>query len=194
MSIKLNESYYALIEAVQNGDNVNEVNSKFKNFIDALTRFSVNEKQFLLTFRTLSQIKIDVCSKGKVIDLTMFDLLGRITALLEVEIKVTLLKLKNPVLAKMDKPSAQNDLELLNWTDDKIKLVALIYAIARSINNGNAKIKKIVRCFEYIFQISLGNVYDVLHDLNIRKEGPCKYLMELPDHLLKKLDELNSKK
>ncbi len=94
----------------------------------------------------------------------------------------------------MDKPSAQNDLELLNWTDDKIKLVALIYAIARSINNGNAKIKKIVRCFEYIFQISLGNVYDVLHDLNIRKEGPCKYLMELPDHLLKKLDELNSKK
>lgn len=194
MSIKLNESYYALIEAVQNGGNVNEVNSKFKNFIDALTKFSVNEKQFLLTFRTLSQIKIDVCSKGKVIDLTMFDLLGRITALLEVEIKVTLLKLKNPVLAKMDKPSAQNDLELLNWTDDKIKLVALIYAIARSINNGNAKIKKIVRCFEYIFQISLGNVYDVLHDLNIRKEGPCKYLMELPDHLLKKLDELNSKK
>lgn len=194
MSIKLNESYYALIDGVKRGSNPVEINCKFKNFIDQLTEFSTTEQQLLLTFRTLNQIKIDIYSKEKVVDLTSFDLFNRITSLLEVEIKLTLLKLKNPLLAKMDKSNNNNGLELLTWTADKNDLVALIYAIAKSINNGNAAIKKIVRCFEYIFQINLGNIYDVLQDLNIRKEGPCSYLLELPNLLLKKIDQLNSKK
>lgn len=194
MSIKLNESYYALIEAVNNGSNASEVNCKFKNFIEELTKFSTDEQQILLTFRTLNQIKINIYSKEKVIDLTSFDLFNRITALLEVEIKLTLLKLKNPLLAKMDRSNSNSDLELLTWTADKNDLVALIYAIAKSINNGNAAVKKIVRCFEYIFQINLGNIYDVLQDLNIRKERPCTYLLQLPSLLLKNTDQLNSNK
>jgi hypothetical protein len=193
MNIKLNESYYGLIKAIQNDSNLSEINCKFKIFVDELTKFSINEPKILSAYRTLNQITIDIHSKSKTIDLTIYNIFERITALLEVEIKIALLKLENPILIKMDKPDTENVLELLNWTDDKNDLVALIYAIFPSINNGNAKIKKIVRCFEHIFQINLGNIYDVLQDLNIRKEGPCTYLESLPDALMKKIDKLNRK-
>lgn len=193
MSIKLSESYYALIEVVQNGGNENEVNSRFHIFVDELFNFSANEQRVFSAYRALSRVRIDIYSKSKTIDLTVFDLFERITALIDTEIKITILKLENPALIKLDRAVSENEPELLNWTEDKNDLIALIYAIAKSIDNGKAKIKKITRCFEYIFQIDLGNVYDALHDLNIRKEGPCAYLNTLPGVLMKKIDELNSK-
>lgn len=194
MKSKLNESYHALINAVQNGNDLNEVNRKFEVFADQLENFSANEQRIFSVFRTLGRIRIDVHSKSKVIDLTICDVFDRLTALIDIEITTALLKLKEPALIKLDRTSAESELELLNWTDDKNDLVALIYGTAKSINNGKAKIKKIVRCFEYIFQIDLGNVYDALGDLNIRKEGPCAYLNTLSDVLMKKIDELNAKK
>lgn len=194
MKSKLNESYHALINAVQNGNDLNEVNRKFEVFADQLENFSANEQRIFSVFRTLGRIRIDVHSKSKVIDLTVCDVFDRLTALIDIEITTALLKLKEPALIKLDRTSAESELELLNWTDDKNDLVALIYGTAKSINNGKAKIKKIVRCFEYIFQIDLGNVYDALGDLNIRKEGPCAYLDTLSDVLMKKIDELNAKK
>lgn len=194
MKSKLNESYHALINAVQNGNDQNEVNHKFEAFADELENFSANGQRIFSVFRTLGRIRIDVRSKSKVIDLTVCDVSDRLTALINIEITTALLKLKNPALVKLDRPATESELELLNWTDDKNDLVALIYGITKSINNGNAKIKKIVRCFEYIFQIDLGNVYDALGDLNIRKEGPCAYLKTLSDVLMKKIDELNAKK
>lgn len=194
MKSKLNESYHALINAVQNGNDLNEVNRKFEVFADQLENFSANEQRIFSVFRTLGRIRIDVHFKSKVIDLTICDVFDRLTALIDIEITTALLKLKEPALIKLDRTSAESELELLNWTDDKNDLVALIYGTAKSINNGKAKIKKIVRCFEYIFQIDLGNVYDALGDLNIRKEGPCAYLNTLSDVLMKKIDELNAKK
>lgn len=194
MKSKLNESYHALINAVQNGNEQNEIDHKFEAFADELENFSANGQSIFSVFRTLGRIRIDVHFKSKAIDLTVCDVLDRVTALINLEITTTLLKLKNPALIKLDRPVAESELELLNWTEDKNDLVALIYGIAKSINNGKAKIKKIVRCFEYIFQIDLGNVYDALADLNIRKEGPCAYLDTLSDVLMKKIDELNAKK
>ena len=44
------------------------------------------------------------------------------------------------------------------WTNPKIDLIVLIYAIKNSINNGNVYYKTIQKCFEYIFQVNLGNI------------------------------------
>lgn len=146
---------------MQNGGNENEVNSRFHIFVDELSNFSANEQRIFSAYRVLSRVRVDVCSKNRAIDLTVFDLFERITTLIDTEI-ITILKLKNPGLIKLDRSVSENEPELLNWTEDKNDLIALIYAIAKSIDNDKAKIKKINRCFEYIFQIDPGNVYDAL--------------------------------
>lgn len=194
MSMKLNESYYALVNAITKGYAEKEVNCRLNEFIKTLTDFSANKPKVFSVYRALHLIKTDIGLKRKVLDQTSQDLIDRIIGIIETEIDITQLKLKNPELIDIDKNVNRQTPELLNWTDDKIHLVALIYAIAKSINNGNAKIKQIVRCFEYFLQIKLGNVYDILQDLNIRKEGPCSYLEKLPQILQSKMDELNSKK
>lgn len=193
MKIKLNESYYALLDEVKTGSNANELDRKFYVFVDALVEFSSNGQKIFSTYRVLSQIKADINLKKETLDLAVYDLYDRIIAHIEIETDITLLKLKNPELIDLDRDVAGGPPELLDWTDSKTDLIELIYGISKSINNGKAGMRKIVRCFEYFFQIKLGNFYDVLGDLNIRKGGPCQYLMKLPAVLLKKLDELNSK-
>lgn len=50
-----------------------------------------------------------------------------------------------------------------NWTESKVALVELIYALhsARSINKGRIGIKEIAHLFESIFNIELGDVYRI---------------------------------
>jgi hypothetical protein len=196
MTAKLNECYYILLETVKENCSANEINLRFNTFIDLLIGFASDEKRIFSVYRTLKQMKIDIRLKGKVIDLTLYDLSERMTALIDVEIEIILFKLKNPELIRLDNQDKVTDKdhpELLEWTDPKINLIEVAYGISKSINNGNAAMAGIVRCLEYIFQVDLGNFYDALGELNTRKGGPCRYLETLPGILLKKLDEINSK-
>jgi hypothetical protein len=66
-----------------------------------------------------------------------------------------------------------------SWTADKIDLIELIYAIKMSINDGNVSIKALQECFEHIFQVKLGNIYDRFQEINERKGDKAKYLETL---------------
>lgn len=196
MITKLNECYYALLEDVRKNCSANEINLGFNTFVDLLIEFTSGDKRIFSVYRALKQMKIDIRLKGKVIDLTLYDLSERMTALIDVEMEIILLKLKNPELIHLDnqdKVTGKKQPELLKWTDYKINLIELAYGISKSINNGNASMARIIRCLEYFFQVDLGNFYDTLGELNTRKGGPCQYLKSLPGVLFKKLEEINSK-
>ena len=64
------------------------------------------------------------------------------------------------------------------WTDDKVQLVELIYAIhkTRSVNFGNITLRALQDSFEYVFQVKLGNISDKLREINERKGTKVRYL------------------
>lgn len=75
----------------------------------------------------------------------------------------------------------------LSWTDSKVALVELIYALheAGVFNNGKSDIKQIVGCFEEQFSVDLGNYARVFSEIRIRKSGQTNFL----DHLRERLSQ-----
>ncbi|MFA9372320.1 MAG: RteC domain-containing protein [Labilibaculum antarcticum] len=80
----------------------------------------------------------------------------------------------------------------LRWTDKKVALVELIYALfcSNSLNDGNAEIKEITNSFENLFSVDLGDVYHAFLEIRGRKIEPTKFLDLLKDSLLNKIKEL----
>jgi hypothetical protein len=83
-----------------------------------------------------------------------------------------------------------NNKETIVWTDSKVSLVELIYAIheAGSIDKGSSDIKFLTRLFESIFQIDLGDYYHTYLEIKMRN-NPTKYLDSLKAALLRKIEQ-----
>lgn len=79
----------------------------------------------------------------------------------------------------------------MQWTGSKVSLIELIYALqtAGVINNKNADIKQLTVFFENIFQMELGNIYNVFQEMRIRKKNRTSFLDQLRDVLVKRMDE-----
>lgn len=79
----------------------------------------------------------------------------------------------------------------LQWTGSKVSLIELIYSLqtAGAINNGVADIKLLTNFFENIFQVDLGNVYNVFQEMRIRKKNRSSFLDQLKEKLIKRMDE-----
>jgi len=76
------------------------------------------------------------------------------------------------------------------WTDSKISLTELIYALhsARSINNGNIEIKELAKLVEYIFNVDLGDYYRDYLQMKGR-QSPTRYIDTLKCALNKRISE-----
>jgi len=76
----------------------------------------------------------------------------------------------------------------LTWTDSKVSLIELIYALHTSgvFNHGKSDLKQVVRSFEELFSIELGNYARVFSEIRIRKSGQTNFL----DHLRGRLGRL----
>ena len=81
----------------------------------------------------------------------------------------------------------------LRWTDPKIGIIELIYALKEkgAFNNGKADLNQIKECFEKIFSISLGNIYRYFQDILTRKTGYTPYLDQLKERLRWKIDHID---
>jgi hypothetical protein len=77
------------------------------------------------------------------------------------------------------------------WTDSKIALVELIYALhsTRSVNDGKIDIKELVELFEKLFNINLEEYSRTFIDIRMRKTGRTKFLDNLKQSLLKRMEE-----
>jgi hypothetical protein len=79
-----------------------------------------------------------------------------------------------------------------NWTDPKVDLIELGYAIFSrgSVNNGKADIKLIISALEYAFNVSLGHFYAVFQqNIRIRKKNRTIYMDSAKEHLERRMDD-----
>ena len=104
-------------------------------------------------------------------------------------IKSTLAKLE----IQHDLSGGQKSLTQTNvsWTDSKVALVELLYALqsAGSCNNGTIDLKQLANHFEKIFNIDLGNYYRVFQEMRIRKISRTTFLDQLKDRLIQRMDK-----
>ncbi|WP_313138662.1 RteC domain-containing protein [Myroides sp.] len=77
----------------------------------------------------------------------------------------------------------------LNWAESKTALTELIYALHSQGAFGNADIIAIAKTFESTFNISLGDFYHTFMELKARKINRTKFIDNLRDALIMKMDE-----
>lgn len=79
----------------------------------------------------------------------------------------------------------------LKWTGAKSDLIEIIYALhaAHVFNNGKADLKAIAQTLEDIFDIKLGQYTRVFYDIRARKINKTKFIDELKEALLKKIND-----
>lgn len=73
----------------------------------------------------------------------------------------------------------------LNWTDSKVALIELAYALhARgAVDSGKAGINQLIRTFEKAFNIELNNFYRMYLDMSLRKKNKTPFLDSLKEYL-----------
>lgn len=81
----------------------------------------------------------------------------------------------------------------LNWTGNKTDLIELLYALhaSGSINNSEAEVKQIALALEEVFHVKLGNYYDYLKKIAMRKKSQVPFMDTLRERLLRRLSELD---
>jgi hypothetical protein len=90
-----------------------------------------------------------------------------------------------------DTAEVKSNEKRLQWTGPKVSLIELIYSLqtAGVVNNGTADIKLLTDFFERVFQLDLGNVYNVFQEMRIRKKNRSSFLDQLKDRLIQRMDE-----
>lgn len=81
----------------------------------------------------------------------------------------------------------------LKWTESKIALVEIIYALdsLKVFNKGDADIKQIAATFQTVFNIDLGDYYRTFSEIKDRKKNNTKFLDRLKNALLKRILKFN---
>lgn len=185
----LDSKYNDLLESVIN--NRGEINSKYEAFVNQTIIFCSDDNNIFDIYRKLKEIEADLTLRLEGREGVLHHVLcKRLRSFIATEIEIILFKLHQPELIALCKEGAPYP-SLLHWTDDKVSLVEMMYSIRKSINHGKASMKKITSCFEFMFQIKLGNVYDIFSEINDRKSNVTRYLDTLPGNLIKELDRLN---
>ena len=83
----------------------------------------------------------------------------------------------------------------LNWTESKVALIELIYAIhsTGAVNKGVTDIKLLSDVFEQIFHIDLGDRYRAFIEIRARKKERTKFIDYLKESLIHRMDETDQK-
>jgi len=107
------------------------------------------------------------------------------------------LKKEIKIIDSRDTNGSQTDQETnvwdskLFWTDTKKAAIELIYAIhsSKSINSGKVDIKELASAFERVLHIKLGDLYHGFIEIRLRKKERTRYLDNLKDSLIQRMDE-----
>jgi len=111
----------------------------------------------------------------------------------------------NTEIEKLDSKCGENDNKgkedeypadsKLYWTDSKVALIELIYAIHSSgaINKGVTDINELAKVFEEIFNIDLGDLYRTFVEIRLRKKDRTKFIDYLKNRLLGRMDDADQR-
>ncbi|MDR3652355.1 MAG: RteC domain-containing protein [Paludibacter sp.] len=112
--------------------------------------------------------------------------------MLSIFLNEELSKLDHTVNKEVERTSFPKTKE--TWTDSKVALVELIYAIhsTGSINFGKYDLKSLTSYFENVFNIELGDIYRTFLEIRGRKGSRVQYLDQLRKNLIERMDKADS--
>ena len=111
----------------------------------------------------------------------------------------------NTEIEKLDSKCGENDNKgkededlhgsKLIWTESKVALMELIYAIhsTGAINKGVTDINELTKVFEELFNIDLGDPYRTFIEMRLRKKDRTKFIDILKNRLLGRMDDADQK-
>jgi len=158
------------------------LNSKYN---DAL--YFVRQKKGLLHLTDFNMFNFDLgfsSSHDHLVAQIMAN--DHLEAFLKNEIDSILNKSQFPHVEHMGNSNKQ----VLQWTDSKLALTELIYALHATgcLNNGNCDIRELTAIFEQTFNIQINDIYRGFQDVKSRNT-PIKFIDSLKASLQKKIDE-----
>ena len=160
------------------------------DFLEYIIDFCEKESNPFRVYRFLKQLEAELKFRDKSFQSSLCTIMEKLLFLIHAEQRLIEFQIEHPGSLILSNKPTQHP-KLLKWTDDKIALVELIYAISKSVNYGKASIKSIAECFQYFFQVDLGSYYRIFLDINNRKTDVSRYLDSLPGHLNECLKKLN---
>lgn len=190
METRILEKYNDLVASINSNSKNEVINSKFCVLVNMMVDFCSTEGSLFKVYRILKRIEADLSIILQNKDITPGKFLIKLLSIIKTEEDIVIYQFKNPdLIDRFTSPEVPP--VRLHWTDDKVSLVELIYAVLPSVNNGKASVKSLIDCFSYLFQIDLSGSYRMLSDINLRKTNVTRYLDSLPGNLLKQLERLN---
>ena len=168
---------------------------KFKSFRERLIKYcNENENAVIWLLRILRGMEQDLsdCLNGRYTLNVDRPIITKVLKTIRTELDIIRYRMKHPKLFEHESATKEAPQPAGKWTNEKIDLIELIYAIQMSVNHGDVTIKALQKCFEYIFQVDLGNVYKRLGELDDRKrESKTGYLETLVTNLNQIIEDLN---
>jgi len=82
---------------------------------------------------------------------------------------------------------------VVHWTGKKSDAIELLFALQASgcINNGEVEVKRLVRTFGELFNIQLGNYYDFVKKIRMRKGDQASFLEKMKMNFLTRIDQMD---
>ena len=168
---------------------------KFKTFKERLVKYCTDRKNAVSTlFRLLRTIEDELheCLKGVFKVNVERRIIIKVLKAIRIEIDIIRFRMKHP--AHYEQQMQGFPKSVGQWTGEKAVLIELIDAIQMSVNCGRVSVKALQECFEYIFQVDLGNIDEQLKELKKRKGNKTQHLERLITHLNKVHDDLQPHK
>jgi hypothetical protein len=153
---------------------------KYHAFKDRLIEYCSNKKNaVVMIFRALKVMQHDLndCLDGKIEVNVDKEIITKVIRAIKIELYIVRNKMQH--LKFLEHEPAKPLKPVGKWTSDKIYLVELIYAIHKSVNHGNVSIQALQECFEYIFDVQLGNIEEQLKEIEARQGNKAQYLERL---------------
>ena len=166
----------------------------FRAFREKLTGYCIREKVTFSLLRFLLNIEIELkdCLKGRTKVNADRAIIKKVHKIVKSELFIIRIKLERPKLIECSElAKSKPDVA---WTDDKLDLIEIIKAVflTKSMNHGIITGNKLQKFFEDAFHIQLGNIYNRIGELEIRKEQKNLYLEKLLANLKEFFDDRNA--
>lgn len=161
----------------------------FKTFRDGLIEDCDKESDPVTLYRTLSGIELELEDflNGRVFSLIDRPIIEKVLKTVKAELDIVLYKMRTVGIASPVAPVAPVVPQPVGeWEDDKkIQLIELIYAIyvTSAVKHRKMRLSALQRCFEYMFQVELGNISHRFYHEVVARKGKKLYLEVLNENL-----------
>jgi len=190
----LKESYLPLTMNLDIIQTLNELpeneSEKLEELKSRITEYCNNEKATYHIFRVLKEIELDLhdCLNGLIHINVDREVIVKVLRTIRIKSDIIKINMKYQDFFEVSEPKPAG-----RWTDDKLNLIELIYAISktRSMNNGKITLKKIQEYFEFLFQVKLGNITNQISEIDNRNGQDELYLGILITNLNTFFDKIN---